>query len=271
MKVVLVDNGSLEAAAHAGLRAAALAMGRMLDMQVEAVSWKHSDRIAPAALETGAAHTLAPWIRAEVSAGERNFLFVPFFISPQGAIGSAFRGDLARLQAETGGFDFAFTDGLADGETLAAIVAERIRSKAASLGLGRPAVVVVDHGGPSRASAGVRDRVASSVRAELGESVGTLQAASMESPQGPGFEFNRPLLADALTQVGSGDVIIAPLFLLPGRHAGGGGDLGRIALEARTRSPGLRCHFTELVGTHPLAIESLAGAVTRALGAAVHQ
>jgi hypothetical protein len=61
------------------------------------------------------------------------------------------------------------------------------------------------------------------------------------------------------------------VFLLPGRHAGRGGDLEKIALEARTRAPALRCHFTELVGTHPLAIEFLAGAVTRALGAAALQ
>jgi sirohydrochlorin ferrochelatase len=267
MKVVLVDNGSLEPAAHAGLRAAAAAIGAKADVRVEAVSWKHSDRIPPAALSGGPARTLAPWIRAQVSAGEREFLLVPFFISPQGAIGSALRGDLVRLQRETGGFDFSFTRGLADGAALAEIVADRVRQAAAAGGLRRPRVIVVDHGGPSRASSEIRDRVAGAVRAELGKSVGPLGAASMESPRGPGFEFNRPLLADLLAQADSGDVLIAPLFLLPGRHAGPGGDLGRIARDAQARLPGLRCHFTELVGTHPGAIDALAGAVASALGA----
>ncbi len=268
MKVVLVDNGSLEPAAHAGLRAAASALSRALDLAVEAVSWKHSNRIPAGALADGPARTLAPWIRAQVLAGERDFLFVPFFISPQGAIGSALRGDLGRLQEQTGGFDFSFADGLVDGGRLPAIVADRVRTAAAARGLRRPAVVVVDHGGPSRASAEVRDRVADAVRTKLGDSVAALGAASMESPDGPGFEFNRPLLADALALLGSGDVLIAPLFLLPGRHAGPRGDLESIARRAEMQAPGLRCHFTDLVGSHPAAIESLAGAVTRALGAA---
>lgn len=268
MKVVLVDNGSLEPSAHAGLRAAAFAIGRALDIQIEAVSWKHSNRIPPFALAGGPALTLAPWIRAQVSAGERDFLFVPFFICAQGAIGSTLRADLGRLQDETGGFDFSFADGLAESGQLPAIVADRIRETTATFSLRRPSIVIVDHGGPARASAEVRDRVADAVRAELGDSAATLKAASMESPDGPGFEFNRPLLADALAELGSGDVLIAPLFLLPGRHAGKGGDLELIARKAQARAPALRCHFTELVGSHPAAIESLAGAVTRALGAA---
>jgi sirohydrochlorin ferrochelatase len=271
MKVALIDNGSLEAAAHEGLRAAAASIGEKAGIPVEAVSWRHSDRIPPGALEGGPASTLAPWIREQVSAGEREFLFVPFFISPQGAIGSSLCRDLSRLREETGGFDFSFTGGLADGAALASIVADRLREAASARGLRKPAVIVVDHGGPARESADVRDSVACAVRSELGRDIGPLTAASMESPDGPGFEFNRPLLADALESPGfdSGDVLIAPLFLLPGRHAGPGGDLDRIARAAQARSPRLRCHFAGLVGSHPAAIETLAGALARALGAAM--
>src|SRR5208283_5060273 len=98
--------------------------------------------------------------------------------------------------------------------------------------------------------------------AELGGAIGPLLAASMESPDGPDFAFNRPLLAEALARPGfdSGDVVVAPLFLSPGRHAGPGGDLVRMAREAEARTPRLRCHFTELVGSHPIALETLAGA-----------
>jgi sirohydrochlorin ferrochelatase len=271
MKVLLVDNGSLESAAHAGLRCAAAAIAAKCEFPVEAVSWKHSGRIPPAALDGAPAHTLAPWIRAQVAAGERDFLIVPFFISPQGAIGSALRADLGRLQCDTGGFEFAFADGLAESGALSEIVADRIRHAAAALGLRSPAVIVVDHGGPSRASADVRNVVADAVRAALGASARTLKAASMESPKGPGFEFNRPLLGEALSALGAGDALITPLFLLPGRHAGPGGDLARIARAAEARIPGLRCHFTELVGTHPLTVDALAGAVARALGVPSHQ
>ena len=266
MKIALVDNGSLEAAAHAGLRAAAHAIGGRAEASVEAVSWRHSDRIPSYALEGGPALTLVPWVRDHVAAGEREFVFIPFFISPQGAIGSSLRRDILALQEEAGGFDFSFADGLA-ADLLAAIVAERVREASASAGLGRPPVIVVDHGGPLRASAEVRDHVADAARVLLLGDVARLSAASMESPDGPEFDFNRPLLADALLSPGfnSADVVVAPLFLAPGRHAGPGGDLFRISREAEARSAGLRCHFTGLVGTHPLAIEHLASSLAKAL------
>jgi len=272
MKVVLIDNGSLEAAAHEGLRTAALAIGERAQCRIEAVSWKHSGRIAAASLQRGAAHTLAPWIRSQVASGEREFVFVPFFISPQGAIGSALRKDLEALQKETGGFDFTFTDGLAVANALPTIVADRIRESAVALGLKRPAVIVVDHGGPSRSSADVRNQVADAVRVGLAGTIGPLAATSMESPDGPDFDFNRPLLAEALALPGfdTGDVLIAPLFLLPGRHAGPKGDLAKIAHAAEARSPGLRCHFTPLVGSHPETIETLAAALARALRVGTH-
>ena len=72
-------------------------------MEVEAVSWKHSSRIPPRDLGGTPAQTLAPWVRRNVSEGEREFLFIPFFISPQGAIGSLLRRDLEALPSVGGG------------------------------------------------------------------------------------------------------------------------------------------------------------------------
>ena len=151
MKVVLVDNGSLEAAAHEGLRSAAASIGADAGVPVEAVSWKHSDRIPPAGLPARrTAHTLAPWVRSQVAIGEREFVFVPFFISAQGAIGSSLRADLARLQKETGGFDYSCspTD-CRQGTPCRAIVADRVRESRPPSACARPSVIVVDHGGPS--------------------------------------------------------------------------------------------------------------------------
>jgi hypothetical protein len=58
---------------------------------------------------------------------------------------------------------------------------------------------------------------------------------------------------------------VTPLFLAPGRHAGPKGDLAEIAAEAEDRSAPLRCHFTGLIGTHPLVIDALADALTSTL------
>ncbi|HXQ80628.1 MAG TPA: CbiX/SirB N-terminal domain-containing protein [Opitutaceae bacterium] len=269
MRVALIDNGSLEPAAHESLRTAADSVGKRAGTRVEAVSWRHSGRIPPGDLAGGPAWTLAPWVRARVSEGEREYVFVPFFICPQGAIGSRMRRDLEALGDELGGFDFSITEGLDAGTALAEIVADRVRETAAAKGLGRPAVVVVDHGGPSRASGAVRNSVADAARERLGRSIGPLAAASMEAPDGPESVFSRPLLPEALAAPGfdSGDVLIAPLFLSPGRHAGPGGDLERAARAAQARRPALRCHFTGLVGSHPAAIELLSGALLEALGA----
>jgi len=118
----------------------------------------------------------------------------------------------------------------------------------------------VDHGGPSADSAALRDRLAVDIRILLGSSAASVTAASMESPEGHPFSFNRPLLREALADLaasGATDVVLAPLFLSPGRHAGPGGDLAQIARGF----PQLRSHFTALVGTHPLAIAALAATI----------
>ncbi len=273
MIVALIDNGSLEPAAHRNLRAVAAALTQRVGVNVHPVSWKHSDRLAPAALDGRQAWTLAPFVRSMLALGQREFVFVPFFISAQGAIGSALRGDLEKLQhTSEDEFHFTFTDGLAARGAIAEIVATRIRETGAARALRPPPVIVVDHGGPSPASAALRDRLASEIRALLGTAIGPLAAASMEGAE---HEHNRPLLSTQLAAPGfnQGDVVIAPLFLSPGRHAGPRGDLARIAgaAEDRTAARPLQCHFTELVGTHPRAIDALADALRAALATSPHE
>ena len=266
MIVALIDNGSLEAAAQQNLRAAAVALSQAAGVEVHAVSWKHSDRIAPATLGGKPAWALSPWVRAQLAGGEREFIFVPFFISAQGAIGSALRGDLEKLQREaqvaTGSeFTFTFTEGLAEQEAIVGIVADRVSETIATHRLGKSTpVIVVDHGGPSTASVALRDALAAKVRVQLGAEIGPLAAASMEGRHGP-------LLAEQLAADGfnRGDVVIALLFLSPGRHAGMDGDVAQICRAAEGNSPRLRCHLTGLVGTHSGAIAPLALALRATL------
>lgn len=255
MIVALIDNGSLEPAAHQNLRRVAVALTRNGAPPVQAVSWKHSDRIPAESLEGAPAWTLKPFVRAAVARGEREFVFIPFFISAQGAIGSALRDDLDALRSELGGFDFTFTDGLANGGALARILTEHIRSIITLRGLKRPPVIVVDHGGPSRASADLRDGLAADVRHALGDTVGPMAAASMEGD-------HPPLLADQLQAHGfaGSDVVVALLFLSPGRHAGPSGDIAEIC-----RASPARCHLTDLIGSHPLAVATLAAALHQTL------
>lgn len=271
MIVALIDNGSLEPAAHRGLRVLAAALGRATDTDVHAVSWKHSDRIAAADLDGTPAWTLATFIPQMHALGQREFLFVPLFLSAQGAIGSALRRDLEKLRADLGDFKFHFTDGLAASGVLPAILAGRIREILAAAKLARPPVVLVDHGGPSAASAALRDHLGTDIRSLLGREIGPLAVASMEGE-------HPPLLADQLRDpaLAGRDVIVALLFLLPGRHAGPGGDIAQICAaasapeahpgaKADTRPAGPRPHLTDLIAHHPLALEALTAALRAAL------
>lgn len=281
MTVALIDNGSLEPAATRNLRTVAATISSTVEVPVHPVSWKHSDRIPLSALDGDpAATTLAPFVRRHVASGERHFVFVPFFISAQGAIGSALRGDLEKLRAPSPTpatpsasaappapaltFDFAFTRSLAEAGVIPQIVAARVRETIVLASLEQPAVIVVDHGGPSPASAALRNQIADETCLLLGPEIGPLAAASME---GEAHAHNRPLLADQLRAPGfnTGNVVIALLFLSPGRHAGPGGDVAQICGAAETASPALRCHLTDLVGTHPLAADTLAAALRATL------
>jgi len=257
MIVALVDNGSLEPAAHRNLRAMALALSAHGTTTVHAVSWKHSDRIDPERLGGTPAWTLIAFVRAMVSLGQREFVFVPFFISAQGTVGSALRHDLDDLQGEIPPFGYTFTDGLAAHDVLPIIVAARIRDTIAAHSLAVPPVVVVDHGGPSSASVSLRNQVAQKIRLLLGGEIGALAAASMEGAHGP-------LLAAQLQapDFAGREVVVAPLFLSPGRHAGPDGDIPDIC-----RHSPARCHVTELIGTHPIAVATLTRALRNTLSA----
>lgn len=255
MIVALIDNGSLEPPVHRNLRTLAADLSARTGVSVRAVSWKHSDRICDHDLDGTPAWTLNAFLRSFVALGQRDFIFVPFFLSAEGAIGSALRRDIETLQGELGAFDFTFTEGLSDCRVVPSIVAERVRDTQVARGLSRPAVIVVDHGGPSAISAGLRDELAAQVREKLADDASVVAAASMEGA-------HPPLLADVLRdeKFAGQDVVVAPLFLAPGRHAGPEGDLVRICRSCHSRS-----HLTELVGTHPLVLDALAAALRTTL------
>jgi sirohydrochlorin ferrochelatase len=263
MRVALIDNGSLEPAAQLNLRAVAAALSAKAGIKVSPISWRHSDRIPVSVLGGEPAWTLENWVRTQLAAGEREFVFVPFFISPQGAIGSALHDELRKLQraaAATGGFHFTFSEGIAQRGAVPAIVAERVRETIFQAKLHRPPVLIVDHGGPSAASAALRNSLAREAHELLGTEVGPTAAVSMEGAHGP-------LLADqlAIAEFAHGDVVVALLFFSPGRHAGLEGDVAQICGAAEKRSANLRCHLTGLVGTHPATVETLALALRETL------
>jgi sirohydrochlorin ferrochelatase len=99
----------------------------------------------------------------------------------------------------------------------------------------------------------VREHLARQLRTRLGPAVCGVLAASMERRAEPAYDFNEPLLKRAFDRPGfdAGPVIVAMLFLSPGRHAGPAGDIARICAAAEQHHPELRIVMTDLVGCHP--------------------
>jgi sirohydrochlorin ferrochelatase len=144
---------------------------------------------------------------------------------------------------------------------------DRVR---AALGDSLAAVLLVDHGSPMRAVTAVRDHVTAQLRTRLGAAVRGVTAASMERRPGPEYAFADPLLAAAFDQPGldAGPVVVAMLFISPGRHAGKKGDVARICAAAGERHPGLQAVMTEPIGSHPGLIPVLVDRVAAALARA---
>jgi len=274
MRVFLVDNGSLRGASYLNLECVAAGVEMAVGERVEAASLLHSDRIDPAELGGRRARTLEPAMEAALAAGERDLVVLPFFIGPSRALTDYIPERVEVLRARHGDFRFRMAVPLFDGSAAAELhLAEALCAQTlhtiGELGLVRPPVALVDHGTPVRAVTEVRNRLAARMAEMLGAAVAGVAPCSMERREGAQYDFNEPLLERLLDQPGynHGDVVVAMLFLSPGRHAGPGGDVAEICAAAQARHHGLRCRQTPLLGEHPLVVRQLAEHLRAALRA----
>ncbi|HEX2860868.1 MAG TPA: cobalamin biosynthesis protein CbiX [Lacunisphaera sp.] len=255
---LLMDNGSLEPAAILGLRRLAAEVGQRLGIPVEPVSLLHSSAVPAEKIGGTAAEILEPALARRLAAGRNAFVILPLFFGPSGAFTDYLPKRLAHLREKHPALHATIAAPLfaAGDDRLARILAEQIRRT------GAPSrrVALVDHGSPAREVTAVRNELAAQVGSLLGDDH-TVAPCSMERREGAAYDFCEPLLAGLLRQPGwnSGEVTIALQFLLPGRHAGPGGDVARICREAESASGGsLHTTMTALVGEHPLLVDILA-------------
>lgn len=81
---------------------------------------------------------------------------------------------------------------------------------------------------------------------------GEVLGCCMERRDGPDFDFNGPLLKDALMALPKGCVVhIALLFLQAGRHAGQGGDIADIIHGVMEKRQDLSVQTTDIMAGHP--------------------
>lgn len=250
-RTILVDNGSLSPAAALRLREIAGELSSVLGQRVDAVSVLHSDKIPASELGGTPAVTFEPYAREAKSAGCETLRIIPLFIGPSLAI-TEFLPDIARkvgVALEVGRTLWTPTAA----EELVGILRDNLLSTGWQPGRGT--VLLCDHGSPLPAVTAARDDLARRLRAALGLAERDLIGCSMERREGPAYAFNEPLLADALGGA-QGQAVVLMLFLLPGRHAGPGGDVARICLQHAPAA--VRPRLSPLLGEHPGLVDLLA-------------
>ena len=259
IETLLVDNGSLAPAATLQLRFLARALAKTIGVEVTPVSLLHSTGVSTPALGDVAAEILEPALELRLMQGKTDFIIVPLFFGMSAALTDYMPARVAHLRKTYPELNVKLAPVLfqKDDDRLARIMADQVR---AVLRENTRRVVLVDHGSPVRAVTAVRDQLAAQLQGLLGTNF-QVGAASMERREGPEYDFCDPMLANLLLKPewNSGDVIAAMQFILPGRHAGPGGDVADICTEAENASGGkLRVHLTGLVAEHPLLVQILA-------------
>lgn len=268
--IFLVDNGSLRAQATLNLRRVAASLSELIGETVQAASLLHSNKIPVEEVDGIPATTLGPAAERSAEQGATEIIVLPFFFGPSKALTGYLPERMATLQARFPHVKVRvaqpLVDELGDNDLrLAHLLADNVREKLQPAT--KPHVALVDHGSPIPEVTAVRNRLAGQLSVLLADDVTCVAAASMERREGDEYRFNEPLLENLLVtpEFNAGPVILAMLFLSPGRHAGEGGDIAEIYAAAEQQHPGLSVTTTKLVGEHPGIVDILATRLGQAL------
>ncbi len=267
MIVFLSDNGSLRPEVWRNLSRVAAALQDRIGVRVRPASVLHSNRIPPAALGGERAVIFEEALREERDAGWERFCVLPFFIGPTRAITQYLPRVIDRVlerreraRGTISSAPFIYPGASLDDGLLLDLLERRTRGIIEQECEHQPPVILVDHGSPEPAVTAVRDKLAERLSERVRDVAPVVIPASMERRAGAEYDFNEPLLATALRRkpCASGTVVLIPLFLAPGRHAGAGGDIPVICSAAEAENPELRIARADLLGVGDTIVEILA-------------
>ena len=244
-RILLVDNGSLEAATTLGLRHLAKEVSQIIGHEVRPVSVLHSQKVSPDLLDNKPAQIFSEAIQEATRDGIKKIIVLPLFMGPSLAITEFIPAQFQLHAPKDMQLAVANTLYGADGE-LRDILIDNLKST--SWQKDKATVLLCDHGTPIIEVNQVRNFLAKEISEKLGLDSHQLIACSMERREGDQYAFNEPLLESALSKV-SAHAIILMQFLLPGRHAGTGGDVAEICEKHAPR--GITWELSPLIGTHP--------------------
>jgi len=285
LRVALVDNGSLKPEATLSLRRLAAALEKEANTQgvslcVEAVPARFADRIPATELEGCATEILPGWLK-RIAADEpgRKVVCLPLLIGPSHTVTKTMPAAgravpdldveiapplvcLCPAMMPRSDFGTAEVAGMLV-DRLAAL-GEGAPQQCAEGANGRPvSVLLCDHGSPTAIVASAREAVRVDLQHRLGCKV---SGCCMERREGPDYDFNGPLLEDALMTLPEGtSAAIALLFLQEGRHAGPGGDIAGIVADVMGKRPDLTIQTTQVLAGHPALIQLLLRRIEKAV------
>ncbi len=262
-QVLLCDNGSRQPAATLMLRTIAKQLSELAQCAIAPVSLQHSDAINAALLNDQPAQTLPQYLQHQLQQGENDFIILPLFFGSSRAITSFIPEQQQLLAQRFGEFSVRMADvlyPLPEGDIeLVNIIFDNIQQCMRRIQQPVQQVVLVDHGSPVARVTEVRKSIARQLQTLLGDDI-LLSQAVMERRAGKEYDFNGDLLQDWLiqqAQQGVKGVIVAMMFLLPGRHAGPAGDVNEICQAVMQDYPGFEVSISALVGDSKLLLNML--------------
>lgn len=266
--IFLVDNGSLRPAATFALRVLADALSRKTGQHIEPVSLLHSHKIPAEQLQGVPATIVKRRMRELIKAGQRDFVILPLFLGPSLAITDYLPSIVVELRQEQPELRAEIAAPIAGDDVdrpdprLSQILEDHVQALMA--GQKDVEIALVDHGTPIPPVNALRNAVARQLAERLGRPV---QPCSMERREGPEYAFNDPLLENLAPAEGgqASQLVLAMFFLLPGRHAGEGGDVAEITEGLVQRGDFPSVQISPLLGEHPLLLDILSDRLDRVL------
>ena len=255
-----MDNGSVRAASTLELRRIASELSLELGEEVVPISLMHSDKVAIEALDGVAAKTWAGFLDQVVDSEIEEVRVLPLFFGPTTALTRRVPAIAAERLGKGSQLSIELADPLVkvcdENDTgLADLLSEEVSGILDTNTFEEmPAVLLVDHGSPSREVADCRDLVAQQMGETLNGKVSGVVACSMERRDGQAYDFCDPLLEAALEEArerGAKRVILSLMFFSPGRHAGPEGDIEEICRKSAFAASGGEVVCCDLVGKIP--------------------
>ena len=261
IKYFLVDNGSLRAESVLYIRDIARQLSKVSGKTVNPAGIMHSHKVDPLKLNGIPGLSMEAFFQSEEANEAECMHFIPMFLGPSLAITDWLKVKADEWIAAKTGRDYKIADCLfQDGdERIANALYDQIIKYLSEHNQAKPYIILVDHGTPLREVNYVREEIGTQLAKKLQGTISGFSTASMERRDGDEYAFNDPLLEKLLMEIhshGQKNVVLAQLFLAPGRHAGPEGDIEKICLPFE--NDGLKIHKLPTLGNHPYILEILA-------------